>query len=245
MSLSAAGAGPEAQPSALPMPPSLRGSVRSAAADFLAHSWRLVVLNLAWGAALLALLVATAVTPLAWLLAPLLALPTVGVYRLAALVVRDEPVSIGAGFAAWGHHGGRALLVGAGLLGAGVVFGTNLVTGLEARGILGWSLATFAAWGLAATGVLAAITWPLLADPRRDGMRLRDILRLAVLLGLAHPLRFGALAAVLLALLVVSALAVVVVLTVAVGLAALVDCRYVLPAADRLATRLESRQAAT
>jgi hypothetical protein len=214
------------------------GSVRVASTDFLEHSWRLVAANLTWGAALLVLLMAAAVTPLAWLLAPLLALPTVGVYRIAALIVRGEPVSVAGGFRAWTRFGGRALFVGALLLGAGAILATNLVTGLEARGLLGWSLATFAGWGLVATGVAAAIVWPLLVDPARSGSSLGDILRLTALLALAHPFRFGCLAVVMLAVVALSTLAVVVVLSVAIGFVALIACRYVLPAADRFDVRL-------
>jgi uncharacterized membrane protein YesL len=192
-----------------------------------------VAANLIWGAALLALLAAAAVTPLAWLLAPLLALPAVGVYRIAALIARGEPVSVADAFTALARFGGRAALVGALLLGAGAVFAANLVTGLEARSVLGWSLATFAGWGLVATGVVAAIVWPLLVDPQRSGSRLRDTLRLTALLALAHPLRFGGLAVVMLAIVAISTLAVVVVLSVAIGFSALIACHYVLPAADR------------
>jgi hypothetical protein len=119
----------------------------------------------------------------------------------------------------------------------------NVVTGLEARSVLGWSLATFAGWGLAATGVVAAVVWPLLVDPARAGSGLRDIIRLAAFLALAHPLRFGGLALLLLVLVGLSTLAVVVVLSVAIGFAALVACRYVLPAADRFEARLDESRA--
>jgi uncharacterized membrane protein YesL len=223
----------------MPAAPRLPGAVRAAVTDFLEHSWRLVAANLAWGVGVLALLAASAATPLAWLLAPLLALPTVGIYRTAALIVRGQPVSIREGFAAWGRFGARALLVGTLLVGCVVVLATNLVSGLEARGVVGWSLATFAGWGLAATGVLAAIVWPLLVDPTRSEMGLRGILRLTALLALAYPLRFGALAVLLLALVALSTLAVVLVLSVSIGLAALVACRYVLPAADRFSAHID------
>jgi hypothetical protein len=176
-------------------------------------------------------------TPLGWLLAPLLALPTAGIYRIAALIVRDDAVSVRDGFGAWVAFGGRALILATLSLGAAFVFATNVVTGLDARNVVGWSLATFAAWGLAATGVLTAIAWPLLVDPTRSGWGLRDVLRLAVLLALAHPMRFGALGLLLVALIAVSTFAIVAVLTISIGLAALISCRYVLPAADRLASR--------
>jgi hypothetical protein len=223
----------------LPRPPRLLGALRAAASDFLAHSWRLVVANLAWGTGLVMLVGATAVTPLAWFLTPLLALPTVGIYRIAALIVRDEPVSIRDGFAAWFRFGARALVVGGLLSGSAAVLATNLVSGLEARGVLGWSLATFAGWGLVTVGVLAAVVWPLLVDPWRADLGLRAVLRLAALLALAYPLRFGALAVLLLGVLALSTLAVVAVFSVAIGFAALLASRYVLPASDRFAARFD------
>jgi uncharacterized membrane protein YesL len=184
------------------------------------------------------LLVATDVSPLAWVLAPLLAIPTAGIYRLAALVVRDDPVSVWDAFTAWRQWGGRALLFGTMILALVLMFVTNLVIGLEARGVLGWSLATFAGWGLAGTVIFTLVVWPLLVDPWRSHLRVREVLRLGALLALAHPLRFGALAVLLLGIVALSTLGVVLVLTLAVALVALVDCRYVLPAADRFATRL-------
>jgi uncharacterized membrane protein YesL len=183
------------------------------------------------------------VAPLAWFLAPLLALPTIGIYRIAALIVRGEPVSVRDGFTTWVRFGGRALIVGSMVLGTSAVFAVNVVTGLEARGLLGWSLATFAGWGLASTAVIATIVWPLLADPARAGSGLRDIVRLSAFLALAHPLRFGGLALLLLVLVGLSTLAVVLVLSVAIGFAALVACRYVLPAADRFEASFDDRRA--
>lgn len=233
MTTEAAGTGP----SPLPAPPGLLRSLRAALSDLVAHSWRLVVLNLAWAAAVVLIVAAAAVVPWAWLLTPLAAIPTAGVYRVAALIVRDEPVSIAQGFAAWKDLGGRAVLVGSALLIVAVILTANLVSGLRASGVLGWSLATFAGWGLAATGVMAAIVWPLLADPRRAGAGLRDIVRLAGLLALAYPLRFGALALILLAWVALGTLAIVMVLSVSIGIAALVACHYVLPAADRFEAR--------
>jgi hypothetical protein len=213
--------------------PRLAGSIRAAATDFLGNSWRLLVANLVWGFALVALLGAVAISPLAWLLAPLLALPTVGIYRVAALLVRGEPVSVRDGFGAWRRFGGRAMVVGALLLGCVAVFATNLVTGIQNSGVVGWSLATFAGWGLVATAIASSVVWPLLVDPWRGRLGLGDVLRLTSLLALAFPLRFGALAAVLVLLVALSTFAVVVVFSIAIGFAALIACRYVLPAADR------------
>ena len=135
----------------------------------------------------------------------------------------------------WRRYAAPATGLGALLLGCTAVFATNLVTGIQNSGVVGWSLATFAGWGLVATAITAAVVWPLLVDSWRASMGFRDVLRLAGLLALAFPVRFGALAACLLGFLVLSTFAVVVLLSVAIGAAALFASRYVLAAADRFA----------
>jgi len=218
-----------------PPAPRLTRAIRAAASDFLANSWRLVVPNVVWGAGLVALLAGTGVSGVVWLLAPLIALPTVGIYRVAAIIVRGQPVSMADGFVSWRRYGAPAIAVGALLLGCLAVFGINLATGVQNSGVVGWSLATLAGWGLVATAIVASVVWPLLVDPWRESLGLRGALRLAALLAIAFPVRFGILAACLVLLVVVSTFAVVVVLTIAIGLVALIASRYVLPAADRFA----------
>jgi hypothetical protein len=221
-------------------PRSLLGSARASLTDYLENAWRLVLPNLVWGALLVLMLAATSVSPFAWLLTPLLAVPAIGIFRMAALIVRREPVSAIDAFTAWTRYGVRALAAGTLTFGLGAVFVVNIVTGLQGGGLLGWVFATFAGWGLIAVLVVTTVLWPLLVDPRRDALGIRGGLRLASLLALAFPLRFGALTLVLAAFVAASTLAVVMLLTIAIGLSALVACHYVLPAADRLAVRLDA-----
>ena len=103
---------------------------------------------------------------------------------------------------------------------------------------IGWSLATLAAWGLLVTWLFAWTAWPVLMDPRRASRPIRDRLRVAGLLVIAFPVRFGVLGVFLAIILVASTVAVVVLATVGVAFASLVATRYVLPAADRLEQRL-------
>ncbi len=216
-----------------PQAPRLGAAAREAAVDFYFNSWRLVPANLVWGAGFILLLLAAAAWPAAVLASPLLALPTVGIFRLAALIARGGSVALSDGFDAWRRFGARALAVGAALLLCFAMFGTNVVLGLLGGGVVGWSLATLAAWGLAAAGVSACVLWPLLVDPRREGTALRETLRLGLLLVVAFPLRFGALALLVGAILAASTVAFAAIATVSVSYVALVAARYVLPAADR------------
>jgi hypothetical protein len=222
----------------VPAAPSLGRALRSAASDFYFNSWRLVPANLVWGAGFVALLIAASIAPLLALLAPLLALPTVGIFRIAALIARGESASFWDGLAAWRDFFVPTILLGVGLAGCATVFATNVVLGLVSDNVIGWSLSTLAFWGLVATWVLGWTAWPLLVDPARRGVPIRARLRVAVLLVLAHPMRMLGLGALLAVLLAASTVAFAALVSISVAFAALVACRYILPAADRLEQRL-------
>jgi uncharacterized membrane protein YesL len=153
-------------------------------------------------------------------------------------------VSFWDGLSAWRTEIRPALALGTGLLVATIVLGFNLVNGILSGSLPGWAFATLAFWGLGGTWIYAWVAWPIFLDPVRTSQPARDRLRLAALLVLAHPFRVGGLGLVLAGLVVVGTVAVVALVTVAVGFAALVASRYVLPAADRLEARLDARQAA-
>ncbi len=220
---------------ARPPAPRLGAATRAAAIDVFYNSWRLVPANLLWGAGFLALLLLwEAGAPLLSILAaPLLGLPTVGLYRMAALVARGESVSFSDGVDAWRRFGGRALGLGAAFTALAIVFGVNILLGVTSGDVLGWGLATTAAWGLVITSIIACVAWPLAVDPRREEMRLPAIIRLALLLVIAFPLRMAALSAVVVVVLIASTLGFVVLMMISVAFVALLSARFVLPAADR------------
>ena len=227
-----------AEPLAVPASPAIGRALRAAAVDFYFHSWRLVPANAIWGAALVALLLLLTVAPLlALLLLPVLALPTVGLFRLAALIARGEAVAFSDALAAWRLNAGATLLAGASLSFVGLVFLVNVLGGLSSASALGWGLATFAIWGLLAMATFAAAFWPLLVDPLRADLAVRARFRLAGMLVLAYPLRLGLLALVLLVILAISTVLFAALLTISVAFCALVACHYVLPAADRFEGR--------
>ena len=231
---------------ALAAAPTLSGAARQALGDFFFNSWRLVAANVAWGVGVVAIgLIALTVPLLGLVLAPLLAIPTVGVYRLAALVARGEPASFWDAVEAWRAYAVPALAAGMGATVTAAVLGVNVVGGLLSGSALGWALATLAAWGLAVAWLVALAFWPLLTDPRRDGARqlagLRPALRLAGLLVLAHPVRLAVLGLLALGILVASSVAFAALVTVSVAYVALLSSRYLLPAADRLEARLATR----
>jgi hypothetical protein len=221
--------------------PAIGAAFRAAANDFYYQSIRLVPVNVAWGAAFVALLaVAAWVSPLVALVgAVLLALPAVSIYGLAAQIVRGEDVVLSDAAAAIRRHGLPALVCAAAMLGASVICGTNLAAGVAAGGPLGWSFATLAGWGLIATWLIGLAFWALLVDPARARTGPLQKARLAALVVLAHPLRFAGFGLTVVAVLIVSTIAFVALVTVSVAYVALASARFVLPAADRLETRLD------
>lgn len=199
------------------------------------NSWRLVPANLAWGLVFTVALFGTVfISPAFLLISPLLAFPTAGIFRMAALIARGESVAISSSFAAWRELARPALLVALALQGTVLVLAANVVLGLGMGGFAGVAYATLAAWGLAACGAFATVIWPLVADPRRETESLAAKTRTAGLMVVAFPVRMIGLALLLLLILLVSTIAYAAIMTISVAFVALVACAYVLPAADKL-----------
>jgi hypothetical protein len=221
--------------------PSLRGAIASALHDAYFHSWRLLPANVVWAVTAIVLLVANLVTPLALVLLPLLGLPTAGLFRVSTRIVRGESVSFWDAVDAWRLDVRPTLAVSAALVAAALVLSANVTLGITGTSPLGWVLATLAAWGLVALWLLAWTLWPILVDPHRIGRPVRDRIRVAALLVLAHPFRIGALGVALAIFLVASTVAIVALVTISVAHSCLVASRLVLPAADRLEAELAAR----
>jgi hypothetical protein len=218
--------------------PTLGGAIRSAASDFFFNSWRLVPANLLCGVVLAAVIIVwmSVGTLPAIAVLPLLALPFAGLSRMAGFIVRGEDVVLSDAWSAWRTTWVPALGLGVGLTIAVVVFGSNVVVGLTSGTLAGFALATLAGWGLVATWVFAVTAWPVLMDPSRSAMPVRARLRLAALVGLAFPLRIGLFSLLLAVFLALSTVAFASILTVSLAFIAVLAGRYVLPAADRLAS---------
>ncbi|MDO8484468.1 MAG: hypothetical protein Q7S35_05935, partial [Candidatus Limnocylindrales bacterium] len=166
--------------------------------------------------------------------------PTAGIFRVAARIVRnDGDVSFRDALAASRAGARPTLLLGLAFVATILILGSNLVVGLTGSEPAGWMIGTFAAWGLIVLWCGAIVAWPLIVDPLRAQRPLTERLRLAGTLVLAHPVRFGALGAVVAVIGVVSAVLTAALLTISVAFIALVACRYVYPAADRLEGRLD------
>lgn len=214
--------------------PRLGTVLRTAATDFYFNSWRLVPANLVWGLSLVAVVVLAAMWTPAIALLPILAVPTTGVMRMAAMVARGQDLGFSDFGAGMARSWREAVLVGvAGVLLA-VVFTSNLVIGLGSGNPVGWLFGAFALYGDIGLAMMAVATWPILVDPLREGLPLGRRLRLAALVNLAWPGRMAGLTLLLTVLMVVSTIAFAAALMVSVAYASLVAARYVLPLADRI-----------
>lgn len=216
--------------------PRLGAVLRASLTDYYFNSMRLVPANVAWGASVVLIVVIGLVWPVgALLLVPVLALPTAAAFRIAAIVVRVEPwPGLREVFGSLRHELPAMLALGATYVVTGLTLATNVLTGLGQGEPVGWVLATLAGWGLVAWWCGAIVAWPLIVDPTRAGQPLRKRLRLAVALLLVHPLRFGALGLAVALIVGLSSILTAAILTVSVAFVAVVACRSVFPAADRL-----------
>lgn len=224
--------------------PAIGEGFRAAATDFYFNSWRLVPANVIWGIAAMAVAAILFVWPPAGLAAlPLLALPTVGVFRVAARIVRsDGDVSFRDAFAAMRAYAAPTLLLGVAFVATSFILATNVIVAITGADPARWAIGTLAAWGLVIEWSLALAVWPLLVDPARADASAVNRLRLAVLVLLAQPARSATLGIMAAAIVVVSTLLTAALLTVGVAFVALVACRFVYPIADRLEVRLVSRR---
>jgi hypothetical protein len=218
--------------------PTVGSVVRAALGDFYVNSLRLVAANLLWGATLIGVWLAFLITPLGVLFLPLLAFPTASIFRIAVLVVRGGPLSLREGLRVWQTDPIPILGLGVVLVSCLAVFLVNIVSGVLGGGVIGWVVATCAAWGAGVAWLVSWTAWPLLLDPSRADRSVRERLRTAVLLVLAYPIRLGMLGAVLAVFVLASTVALIALMTISVAFAALMATRYVLPAADRLEERM-------
>jgi hypothetical protein len=198
------------------------------------NSWRLAPANVIWGISFVALVVAAAVWTPGFLLLPLLAIPTAGLYRMAAIVVRGEGLRFSDFFTGMTAFWRQALLIGAIGVVLAVAFTSNVVIGLQAASPAGWVFGALALYGDIGLAMLLSSLWPLLVDPARGGRPLRDVAWLAAKVVLWRPGRMAGLTALLAALLIVSTILFAALLMISVAYASLVATRFVLPLADRL-----------
>jgi len=205
--------------------------------DFYFNSWRLVPANIVWGVLLLLILVATLQFLAAVVLVAVLALPVAGIFRMAALLTRGAPAGFGDFITGMRRFAAPAIALGIVSTAAGAVFTANIGFGLSQGSIIGGIFAVLALYADLALAMYLVAAWPILVDPVRETMSLRDRLQLAFYVLASRFGRLLALTLVILAILIVSTILFAALVTISVAYVSLVATRYVLPAADRFEGR--------
>jgi hypothetical protein len=216
--------------------PGVVRSVVLAAESFFDDLVPLVVGNLVFGASLLVAVLGAQLSILGNLLAIPLALPAAGVMRLATHQVRRGSVRLSAfldGLRRWRLVLGLAAIQ----VVATLLLVLDAVIGAATGSVLGGVLMLLAIYALAALWAFAVVAWPIMLDPERDDLPVRQKLRTALLVFLARPLRALALALVVGLVLAVATVAIIVVLVFGFAFACLVAAHYTLPTADGLTGR--------
>lgn len=216
----------------------IRGALRQALRDFYFNSWRLAPANLVWGAMLIAAFLIGPLTPLGAALLIGLAVPTAGLYRMGALIARGEPAAFSDFVGGMRRSGPAALLVAGGAAILAFVFTTNVLVGLGASTPLGWFISALALWGDVGLVMLLTTVWPILVDPEREGLGLRQRLTLAGLAVIGRPIRVLVLTVVIVLVLAVSTVLFATLVIVSVAYVAIVSSRVVLPLVDEVEARL-------
>jgi hypothetical protein len=205
----------------------LRRALAVAAVDAYHQAWRLLVLNVLLGAAVLLVVAASVAVRPAILLAVLVGPATAAVMHCAVTLAQTEDLRLGEAVIGLRRHWRRGLVLGGALL---LVAGLGaVVVPFYARaGTWAWPLAAASLYLLLAFGLFQLALWPLVVfQPDRP---LRAVARDAALAVLRRPAGFVGLAfALLLVNAVGVAAAILPFLTLTIAYSFLVSAHYALP----------------
>lgn len=213
-------------------PPRLGAAIVGAFGTALEWAFPFVTANAAWVAAVVLFGVLALGVPAAWLLLPLLALPTASLMRLAVTAIRLGVPSLRMARDELVRMPARKIVLAAAQLLLMAIGLTNVRLAADIGGLPGVLSAAVAAYVMVGASVLAVALWPLVCDPLREAP-VREQLRLALAIVVRRPLQ-------LIVLAVIAALAALVCLQLIVpalflpSLVLLAIAGYVVPAADEL-----------
>jgi hypothetical protein len=205
----------------------LRTALGVAAADLYHQSWRLVVLNVALGAVLVGVVLATLAVRAALVLAVLVGPAAAAVMHCAVTIAQTEELRLAEAVRGLRRHWRRGLLLGA-LLAFAAILGAVAVPFYARAGFWAWPLAALTVYVLLMFFLFQLALWPLAVY--EAGRPFRDVLRDAALVVGRRPLGFAGLA---FALLLVNVLGVVAAilpfLTLTIAYSFLVAAHFALP----------------
>lgn len=205
----------------------VRAALRRALGDMYEQSWRLVLLNTALSAVVLAVLVFASYAPIALVLGIGVGPLAAALMHCAVTLVREGELRLGCAVEGVRLHWLRGLQLAA-LTGVVFAAGTVAVRAYGSWGALAWPLAFVVAYLLALFLVFQLLVWPL-AVAERD----RPLQRVLADAGIALLRRPGATVGLGLALVLINALgaaaAVLPLLTMTVAYSFVAAARFALP----------------
>lgn len=220
------------EPEAPPRRVSLAGALRFAFGAYLDSIVVLFPVNVVWAVVVAAFALLRVGLPVAIVLAPLLAVPTSALMRLAVAAARDGVPSWSMARDELGRLVGRKVGLAAVQLLVTVIALVNVLVGSGVGGLPGILSAIVAGYALVVVTVYAHALWPIVCDPQREAP-LGQQLRLAVAVVMLRPLTLGVLS-------LITVLAVLVSLQLLVpaiflpSLVLLATAAYVVPFVDGL-----------
>lgn len=215
-----------------PRPSSLARAIRETYPRFADEVVLFIMVNLGWALAVAVFAFVRIGIPIAILFAPVLALPTAVLMRLAVVAARDRSPTWSMARDELGRLTGRKLVLAAlQLLLIGLAV-TNIVLGGSIGGIGGVLSTLVGAYAFVLATVYAIALWPIVCDPARAGP-VREQLRLALGVVVLRPLQLGVLA-VLTALAVVVSVQLIVPMIFVPSFVLIAIAGYVVPAADEI-----------
>lgn len=217
-------------------PVGLAGALRHAFTAYLDEIVLFLAVNFILVVAVALLVAVSSIVPLLLLLAPLLALPTAVLMRLAVEGARGAAVNGATVRGELGRLAGRKVILATIQLLVLGIGAANVTLSTGIGGVPGILSALVAGYALIATSVYAVALWPIVCDPRREGP-LREQLRLAAAVVLVKPLQVGVLAVITVLALIASVQLIAPSLFLA-SLVLLAIASYVTDVVDRL-RRLE------
>jgi len=198
-----------------------------AAADLYHQSWRLVVLNLMLGAAVLAVVLASLAVRAAIVLAVLIGPVAASVMHCTVTLAQTEDLRMGEALIGLRLHWRRGLVLGV-LLAFAVAAGALAISFYAHAGRWAWPLAALTIYLLLAFGVVQLALWPLAVfEPAKS---FADVVKDAAVDVLRRPIGFALLG---LGLLLVNAVgvaaAIIPFLTLTIAYSFLVSAHFALP----------------
>ncbi len=155
-----------------------------------------------------------------------------GLMRMATEEVRNDLVGTSEMFVPLRRHAAWVIVLGVLELIAALLLAMDVVISGAIGGFGAVVLALLSAYALLIGWTYVVVAWPILLDPARDDLALRDRLRLALVVVLLHPMRSLGLGLLVAFLLGISISAIVPVLFGGIAISFMVAAHAVLPAAD-------------